>query len=156
MLTRVPDKQLGTLLTAYPTIPLTDALHASLLKLAASALTAGDMALWTAHARKVLDRSWARPLLGIELTGALSDLSWGGWKLVALPHVSANTHKLLESHPMETLELLAGLNREKRLGDMDVVWKQRFEAWVEKALVKWERSETNVGVFFACWWPGDG
>ena len=51
---------------------------------------------------------------------------------------------------METLELLAGLNREKRLGDMDVVWKQRFEAWVEKALVKWERSETNVGVFFFC------
>ena len=107
------------------------------------------MALWMAHARKVFDHAWERPILGIELTGALSELSWGGWKLVALPHVSAKTHRLLESHPMETLELLAALNGERRLGDVDIVWKQRFGTWVEKRLSSWERSESNVSVRFS-------
>ncbi|KAI0705265.1 armadillo-type protein [Cerioporus squamosus] len=141
---RMSHKQLGTLLAEYATIPMTDSLHPALFKFATSALTAGDMALWMAHGRKVFDRSWERPLLGIELTGALSDLSWGAWKLVALPYVSSNTHKLLESHPMQTLELLAALHREKRLNDMDIVWKQRFQAWVDKAFSSWERSEDNV------------
>ncbi|KAI0359462.1 hypothetical protein OH77DRAFT_1472682 [Trametes cingulata] len=141
---RVTHKQLSSLLTEYPALPLTDNLHASLLRFATSALTAGEMALWMAHGRKVLERSWERPLLGIELTGALSDLSWGGWKLVAAPHVSANTHKLLESHPAQTLELLAALHREKRLNDMDIVWKQRFQAWVDKTFASWTHSEQNV------------
>ena len=87
-----------------------------------------------AHARKVLAHAWERPPLALELTGALSDLGWGGWKLVALPYVSANTHKMLGSHPGETLELLAALNRAGRLGEMDVVWKQRVGTWVEERL----------------------
>ena len=104
------------------------------------------MALWTAHGRRVLDHAWERPLLGLELTGALSDLSWGGWKMLALAHVTANTHKLLETHPKETLEMLAALARGKRLGEMDIVWKQRFQTWVEKELGGWEQTEENVSV----------
>ena len=96
--------------------------------------------------RKVLERSWERPILGIELTGALSDLSWGGWKLVASSYVSSNTHKLLDSHPARTLELLAALQREKRLSDMDIVWKQRFQTWVEKTFASWEHTEQNVRI----------
>ncbi len=138
------DKQLGALLAEYASIPITDSLHPALLKFATSTLTAGDMALWMAHGRKVFDRSWERPLLGIELTGALSDMSWGAWKQVALPHVSSNTHKLLESHPTQALELLAGLNRQKRLVDMDIVWKQRLQAWVDQTFSFWERTEDNV------------
>ncbi|KAI0628424.1 armadillo-type protein [Trametes polyzona] len=141
---RMTHKQLSALLAEYPAVPLSDALHASLLKFATSVLTAGEMPLWAAHGRKVLERSWERPVLGIELTGALSDLSWGGWKLVAAPYISSNTHKLLETHPAETLELLAALNREKRLSDMDIVWRQRFQRWVEKALASWEQTEKNV------------
>ena len=67
--------------------------------------------------------------------------------MVALAHVTANTHKLLETHPKETLEMLAALAREKRLGEMDIVWKQRFQTWVEKALGDWEHTEENVSVF---------
>ncbi|TBU52202.1 hypothetical protein BD310DRAFT_784738, partial [Dichomitus squalens] len=143
---RMSHKQLSALLSEYPSIPTSEVLHSALLKFATSALTAGDMSLWMAHARKVLAHAWERPLLGIELTGALSELSWGGWKLVALPYVSANTHKLLESHSGETLELLAALHREKRLGEMDLVWKQRLWTWVEKRLEGWERSEENARV----------
>ena len=144
LLTCDADKQLGSLLEKYSTIPAKDTLHASLLKFATSALMAGDMALWMAHARRVLDRSWEQPLLGIELTGALSDLSWGGWKLVALPYLSTNTHKLLETHPAQTLELLAALNRERRLSDMDIVWKQRFQTWVDQRFSTWQHNTENV------------
>ena len=146
------DTQLGTLLAEYAMVPLTDALHPALLKVAVGALSAGDMALWMAHGRKVFDRCWERPLLGIELTGALSDLSWGAWKLVALSYVSSSTHKLLESHPMQTLELLAALHREKRLNEMDIVWKQRFQAWVDKTLSSWERSDDYVCLLLAFIW----
>ncbi|KAI0333223.1 hypothetical protein GY45DRAFT_1319830 [Cubamyces sp. BRFM 1775] len=141
---RMTHKQLSALLTEYATLPLTDKTHASLLRFATSTLTAGEMVLWMAHGRKVLERSWERPILGIELTGALSDLSWGGWKLVASSYVSSNTHKLLDSHPAQTLELLAALQREKRLGDMDIVWKQRFQTWVERTFASWEHTEQNI------------
>ncbi|KAI8978169.1 hypothetical protein BD414DRAFT_422300 [Trametes punicea] len=141
---RMTHNQLSAMLARYPALPLTDKLHPSLLRFTTSALTAGEMALWTTHGRKVLERSWERPILGIELTGALSDLSWGGWKLLAAPHVSSKTHLLLDSHPAETLELLAVLHKEKRLNDMDIVWKQRFQAWVEKTFASWEHNERNV------------
>ncbi|KAJ8454750.1 hypothetical protein ONZ51_g12850 [Trametes cubensis] len=141
---RMSHKQLSALLAEYATLPLTEKTHASLLRFATSTLTAGEMALWMAHGRKVLERSWERPILGIELTGALSDLSWGGWKLVASSYVSSNTHKLLDSHPARTLELLAALQREKRLSDMDIVWKQRFQTWVEKTFASWEHTEQNI------------
>ena len=104
------------------------------------------MTVWTAHGRKVLDRVWVRPLLGLELTGALSDLGWGAFKVLALPYVASNTHKLLESHPSQTLETLAALGREKRLGEMDMVWKQRFGTWVEKKLDGWEQTDENVRI----------
>ncbi|KAI0832589.1 hypothetical protein BC628DRAFT_1347439 [Trametes gibbosa] len=141
---RMTHKQLSTLLAEYAQIPLQDDMHPSLLKFATSALTAGDMGVWTAHGRQVLDRSWERPVLAIELTGALSELSWGGWKMVAAPYISANTHKLLQTHPPQTLEMLAALNKDKRLGDMDVVWKQRFQTWVEKVFASWSPTEQNV------------
>lgn len=140
----VVDKQLSALLTEYPSLPMTDSMHASLVKFAISALTAGEMALWMAHGRKVLERSWERPVLGIELTGALSDLSWGGWKMLAASHVSGDTHKLLETHPAETLELLAALHKQRRLNDMDIVWKQRFQAWAEATFASWEHTDRNV------------
>ncbi|OBZ65821.1 U3 small nucleolar RNA-associated protein 20 [Grifola frondosa] len=141
---RVTHKQLLTLLAQFPSLPLTDTLHNATVKFAISCLIAGDMAIWMVHGPKVLERSWQRPVLGIELTGALSDLSWGGWKLIALPHITKTTHQLLESHPKETLGLLAALHREKRLGNMDIVWKQRLQAWVDKRFSKWEHTEENL------------
>ena len=64
--------------------------------------------------------------------------------MLALTHVTATTHKLLEIHPKETLEMLAALAREKRLGEMDIVWKQRFQTWVEREFGSWEQTEENV------------
>ena len=102
------------------------------------------MALWTGPGRKAFERVWERPLLAIELCGALSDLGWGGWKLIASPHVKKNTFQLLQSHTKQTSALLVALHREKRLGDVDVVWKQRFQTWSQIVLSNWQLTEDNV------------
>lgn len=135
---------LSKLLDLFPSIPLIDSLHLALLKFINAIFLAGDMTLWTGSGRKVFERSWERPLLAIELCGSLSDLGWGGWKLIALPHVKKNTFHILETHPKQALALLVALHREKRLSDVDIVWKQRFQTWVQMNLANWQLSEENV------------
>ncbi|KAI0937862.1 hypothetical protein AcW1_003904 [Taiwanofungus camphoratus] len=141
---RMTHQHLSTLLSQFSSFPLTDTLHSALLKFAAAGLTAGDMALWMGPGRKVVERSWERSTLGIELCGVLSDLAWGGWKSIALPYVLKHSPQLLESHPRKTLELLAALHREKRLAGVDIVWKQKFQSWVDGRLSEWEQTEENV------------
>ncbi|KZT04836.1 uncharacterized protein LAESUDRAFT_682314 [Laetiporus sulphureus 93-53] len=141
---RMTHKQLLTMLSEFDKIPLTDALHSSVLKFTTSILLAGDMALWMASGRKVLERTWERPALALELCGALSDLGWGGWKMVAQPHVMKHTAELLQSHPHRTLELLVALHREKRLVGVDVVWKQRLQEWADRTFARWEQTEDNI------------
>ncbi|KAL6304961.1 armadillo-type protein [Sparassis latifolia] len=141
---RMMSEHLSILLRQFESLPLSDLLHSALLKFAATSLTAGDMSLWMRHGRKVVERSWERPALGIELCGALSDLAWGGWKFIALQHVPRLTPQLLKSHPKQTLELLVALHHEKRLDDVDIVWKRRFQTWVTDTLQGWEQNEENI------------
>ncbi|OCH91059.1 hypothetical protein OBBRIDRAFT_887230 [Obba rivulosa] len=141
---RLTPQHLYAILTPFPTLPLTDELHDALLKFSVSALTAGDMALWMGPGRKALEHAWERPQLGLELTGALADAGWGGWKLLAQPLVLKRAPQLLDSHTRETLELLVVGQREKRLGEVDVVFRQRLQTWVEGRLSSWELTEDNV------------
>lgn len=143
------EKHLSVLLSYFPSLPLTAALHASELKFTISVLTAGDMALWTGPGRTVLSRAFEqRPELALALCGALAELNWGGWKLLALPLVLKHTGTLLKTMPGKTLALLASLERGGRLekGAVDVVWKTRLEGWVEEPFGEWEFSEESVGL----------
>ncbi|PCH35509.1 hypothetical protein WOLCODRAFT_125910, partial [Wolfiporia cocos MD-104 SS10] len=141
---RMTAKQLQVLLAKFDSIPLTESLHPASLKFIASILTAGDMALWMSPGRKAIERVWERPILAIELLGTLANLSWGGWKLIALPHVLKRTPELLQTYPHRTLKLLATLQEGRMLDTVDVVWKQRFQSWVDGILTKWELTEDNV------------
>lgn len=105
---------------------------------------AGNMALWMGPGRKVMECVWERPELALELCGVLSDLNWGGWKLIALPHVLKRTHILLQDHPRKTLELLSALHREGRLEPVDVVWRQRFQSWVDTRFTEWRGTQEQV------------
>ncbi|KAI0070349.1 hypothetical protein K474DRAFT_1670178 [Panus rudis PR-1116 ss-1] len=130
---RLTGKQLSSVVTRFQTLPLTDALHTSLLKFATSGLLAGEMALWMGPGRKVLERAWAeRPLLALQLTGTLSDLHWGAWKLIALPHVTKHLPGMLDTHAHEALEVLCALAKEKRLDGMSEVWKGKVRKWVDR------------------------
>jgi len=131
----------------FASLPLTDSLQHALLKLATAVLMAGDMALWMGPGRKIIARSWEVPEFGIKVSGALADLGWGGWKMIALPSVLKVTPQLLEVNPSSTIGLLAMLHRENKLENVDSVWKHRLETWVSSRLANWERSEESVLIF---------
>ncbi|KAF5369330.1 hypothetical protein D9758_002676 [Tetrapyrgos nigripes] len=106
--------------------------HLALLKFSSSLLTAGDMTLWMSQGRHLLTRLWDTESEGfmLQLHGILTELGWGGWKMIALPGLVKRTGKLLEVEPRVTVRVLAGLSRESKLGDTDLVWKKKINDWV--------------------------
>ncbi|EKM53531.1 uncharacterized protein PHACADRAFT_99272, partial [Phanerochaete carnosa HHB-10118-sp] len=141
---RMSAKHLTTLLSQFESLPLSDLLHEALLKFVAACLTAGDMALWMGPGRKVFVRIWERPVLALELCTVLSDLNWGGCKLLASPHVVKLVPDLLDSHTEKALELLSALQKEKKL-QAEASWKQRLQAWFTRQLSSWSRTPDQVG-----------
>ncbi|KAF8623398.1 hypothetical protein AX17_007436 [Amanita inopinata Kibby_2008] len=78
----------------------------------------------------------------LPLHASLAELSWGGWKLIALPLVLKHTLKLFGSlfgeakdediHMSRCLiAFLAALKRAKKLSlsEIDIVWRERLEKW---------------------------
>ncbi|KAK2463026.1 hypothetical protein APHAL10511_004681 [Amanita phalloides] len=73
----------------------------------------------------------------LPLYASLAELSWGGWKLIALPLVLKHTLPFLRQEGTDghmariLLAFLASLRRLKRLGpsEVDVVWRERLEKW---------------------------
>ncbi|KAK0189706.1 hypothetical protein F5146DRAFT_1052188 [Armillaria mellea] len=141
---RHTEKHLSQLLTAANSVPITEEARLSLLKLSAAVLTAGDMALSMGLGRRFLERSWDHPVFAMELYGTLADLGWGGWKIIALPTLLKKTHILLEKESVRSLRLLASVHKEKRLGEVDLVWKQRVEQWVKIRLQNWVMSRESA------------
>ncbi|KAI0782968.1 armadillo-type protein [Abortiporus biennis] len=143
---RLTAKHLSTLVSKIPSLPLSDEVHDSLLKFSLATLMAGDMALWMGPGRKVLEYVWNsdRPLLALELSGALSDLNWGGWKLIALPHILKHSLQLLKTYPSKTLELLCRLYSERRLEGVDSNWKRGLQNWVDERFQDWDRSQDKA------------
>jgi hypothetical protein len=56
------------------------------------------------------------------VTGVLTVLGWGGWKLIGLPSLRSATRTLLGSEPSLTLRLPAYLQNTGKLGEVDIVW----------------------------------
>ncbi|KAH0588866.1 hypothetical protein H2248_004657 [Termitomyces sp. 'cryptogamus'] len=156
---RLAQNQLSLILSELLKIPLFTALHSALLKFCTAALTAAEMSLWLGPGMKFFQRAWAcslssaqeqeddetyapAPVLHfvLSLTGALSSLSWGGWKSVALPLLLKNTARPeVRAHDAKgVLRLLASLKKAGKLGsssesgsgEVNVVWRGRMEEWV--------------------------
>lgn len=104
------------------------------------------MGLWLGPGRMLLESSWSDPAYAIKLHGALADLGWGGWKSLALPNVLKQMPNLLQSDTHNAIHLLSVLHRDKRLGEVDLVWKQRFNIWVSGQLLNWELTDGAVSV----------
>lgn len=105
---RMSPKHLSTMLSRFPSLPLTPPLHPAILKSSLSVLTAGDMALWAGPGRAVLSCAFEqRPEL-------------------ALPLVLKNSGALLKTMPRKTMEVLAALGRGGRLDRGAVDVEERF------------------------------
>lgn len=145
-------KNISTVLTHLLTVPLVDDLHVVVFKVALSCLTSGDMAIWMGPGRKMLERVWnERPSLALQLTGALSDMEWGGWKMIALPHVMKRALELLGNNkePLLVLEVLNSVQTGAKLSTADERWKDKLAQWVESRFANWEGFESQVDGYFS-------
>ncbi|QRV98266.1 Vegetative incompatibility protein HET-E-1 [Ceratobasidium sp. AG-Ba] len=59
--------------------------------------------------RRALDVVWQDLIEGMRIAAILSELGWGGWKSMVLPHVLRRTPKTLTTSPVQTLTVLACL-----------------------------------------------
>lgn len=146
---RIGSNHLSTILSQILLVTLTDELHESFLKLSVSCLIAGDMALWMGLGRRVFERAWSeRPALALHMTGALLELGWGGWQMIALPHVVKMSLTLLEAdkETMQVLEVLSAAHWENKLAGVDERWTSRLHRWVTARFANWGSTESQVSI----------
>lgn len=94
--------------------------------------------------RDLVEESWTSITLGVQLCGILSDLSWGGWQLLQLPHVVKRLPDLLESDAISGLRLLATLHSAQRVKGMPATWLLRLEKWTLKQFEGWVLTPEKV------------
>ena len=119
-------------------------LEKSLLHASVSVLMAGDVSLWMGAGRDLIEQLWTKATLGAQLCGILSDLSWGGWKLLELSRVTKHFADLLDSDAFRGLVLLAALYRAQRLRSMSIIWLQRLEERVLTRFDNWAITPEKV------------
>ncbi|KAH7883427.1 armadillo-type protein, partial [Phlebopus sp. FC_14] len=135
---------LAHLASALQAIPVHPSIDSALLTFSTSLLIAGDMSLATGAGHSFIVRALETPSFGTVLLGTLAEVSWGGWKLVALPVLLRSTPSLLSQEPKLALRLFASLRRMDKLGEVDIVWRRTITEWVCKELSHWELSPEGV------------
>jgi U3 small nucleolar RNA-associated protein 20 len=93
---------------------------------------AGDLSLWMTAGRDLVQQSWTNVTFGAQLCGILSDLSWGGWKLLEFPHMVQHLPNLVDYDAIRGLRLLAALHGAQRVKDVPTAWLLRLEEWILK------------------------
>ncbi|KIJ13504.1 hypothetical protein PAXINDRAFT_100613 [Paxillus involutus ATCC 200175] len=135
---RLSSSQLSQLASALLTIEVHSSIETALLTFSTAVLTAGDMSIATNSGRMFIMKALETPGFGVLLLGTLAELSWGGWKLVALPALLRSTPALLSKEPKKTLRLLSSLRRPDKLGEVDIVWRRAIDTWMCGRLSCWE------------------
>ena len=136
--------QLSQLASVLPNIQISPPVETALLNFSIAVLTAGDMSIATSAGRLFITEALKVPKFGTSLLGALAELSWGGWKLVALPALFRSTGDLLATEPKQTLRLCASLCHSDKLGEVDIVWRHTVDLWLCERLSRWELSADGV------------
>ena len=156
------EKQLSFLASQLANLPVTESTSPTLLKLTTAVLLAGDMALWMGPGRRIIESAWdsPRPDHGLTLCGALADLRWGGWKMIAVPSLTKVIPRLLLQNDHGgrlVLHLLASLHREGNLWELNPGCRTALEEHVCARLGTWEKGEESVSCFsFASLTKGGG
>ena len=105
---------------------------------------AGDLSLWMAAGRDLVQQSWTNVTFGAQLCGILSDLSWGGWKMLEFPHMIQQLPNLLDCDAIRGLRLLAALHNAQRVKDVPAAWLLRLEEWVLRRFEAWTMTAEKV------------
>jgi U3 small nucleolar RNA-associated protein 20 len=105
---------------------------------------AGDLSLWMAAGRVLVQQSWTNVTFGAQLCGILSDLSWGGWKLLEFPHMIQHLPNLVDTDAIRGLRLLAALHSAQRVKDVPAAWLSNLEKWILKRFEDWTVTPDKV------------
>ena len=105
---------------------------------------AGNLSLWMAAGRDLVQQSWTNVTFGAQLCGILSDLSWGGWKMLQFPHMIKQLPNLLGCDASRGLELLAALHNAQRVKDVPATWLLRLEEWILRRFEAWTLTAEKV------------
>jgi len=141
---RLTDAQKTMLFAELDSLKIAPSTHPAILPFSASLFISTEMPLWLSQGMKFLQRAWGliqRPAqdaedefcikFALNLNGALAELGWGGWKLVALPSVLKMSVRpnVTDKHPTSLFAFLASLRHNKKIsqGDTDLVWRTRIE-----------------------------
>ncbi|KAF6761034.1 hypothetical protein DFP72DRAFT_1002832 [Ephemerocybe angulata] len=145
---RLTDTQKMSLFTDLEALEIKPSTHEALLPFAVSLYTSTEMAAWISQGMKFLQRTWSLAsgddfhwTFVIQLNGALAELGWGGWKLVALPLLLKNTVKEGVAMKEGTFSFLARVRRGKKLSveQTDLVWRTRVEKAARERLGEVEK-----------------
>ncbi|KAF6761032.1 U3 snoRNP protein Utp20 [Ephemerocybe angulata] len=151
---RLTDTQKMSLFTDLEALEIKPSTHEALLPFAVSLYTSTEMAAWISQGMKFLQRAWSLAsgddfhwTFVIQLNGALAELGWGGWKLVALPLLLKNTVKEGVAMKEGTFSFLARVRRGKKLSveQTDLVWRTRVEKAARERLGEVEKLGGAVG-----------
>lgn len=132
LLTYPEADQLSSITQMLSSLIQFPSLEKPLLHACVSVLVAGDLSLWMAAGRDLVQHSWTNVTFGAQLCGILSDLSWGGWKLLEFPHMIQHLPNMVDSDPIRGLRLLAALHGAQRVKDVPAAWLLRLEEWISK------------------------
>jgi U3 small nucleolar RNA-associated protein 20 len=105
---------------------------------------AGDLSLWMAVGRDLVQQSWTNVSFGAQLCGILSDLSWGGWKMLEFSHMIQHLPTLVDSDAIRGLGLLVALHKAQRVKDVPVAWLLRLEERILKRFEDWTITRDKV------------
>ncbi|KAI0268459.1 armadillo-type protein [Russula aff. rugulosa BPL654] len=136
--------QLSSITAVLPSLIRFSSFEKSLLRACVSVLMAGDLSLWMAAGRDLVQQSWTNVTFGAQLCGILSDLSWGGWKMLEFPHMIQQLPNLLDRDATRGLGLLAALHNAQRVKDVPAAWLLRLEEWILKRFEAWTLTAEKV------------
>ena len=105
---------------------------------------AGNLSLWMAAGRDLVQQSWTNVTFGAQLCGILSDLSWGGWKLLEFPHMIQHLPNLVDSDAIRGLRLFAALHSAQRVKDVPAAWLLRIEEQILRRFENWTVTPDKV------------
>ncbi|KAI9508384.1 armadillo-type protein [Russula earlei] len=141
---RLTADQLSTITTTLSFLVPFLSLQKPLLHACVPVLMAGDLSLWMGAGRELVQQTWTNVTLGAQMCGILSELSWGGWQLLEIPHMMKHFPDLLSFDAMGGLRLLAGLHKAQRVNGVPGDWLQRLDEWVSKRFEGWTITHEKV------------
>ena len=153
-------KHISRILDAVTEISNNEELREEVFRVITAALssTSSDLSVWMGSGRRALEHIWnTDPLLAINITGAIYEVGWKGFRQFALPPFLKGCIRILSVQQdqtlagdcmlrIQTLRLLAKLAEDGLLKEADASVVNSLNIWVEKFVGSFQLSAESVSL----------